>query len=100
MFFVKLQSNSNCLSVGITEPENSDYSIYPNPTNGIIHLSNLICNENIEIQILNSLGQIQLHQTFTNENAIELHLENYPKGIYFLKYRCGGLCRTEKIILQ
>jgi len=100
VFFVKLQSNSNCLSVGITEPENSDYSIYPNPTNGIIHLSNLICNENIEIQILNSLGQIQLHQTFTNENAIELHLENYPKGIYFLKYRCGSLCRTEKIILQ
>lgn len=76
------------------------YILYPNPSNGIIHLGNLICNENIEIQILNSLGQIQLHQTFTNENAIELHLENYPKGIYFLKYRCGGIYKTEKIIKQ
>ena len=50
-------------------------SVYPNPTTGIVHLS-----ENTNYKVLNSVGQEIL-----NGKATKIDLSNEPNGIYILK---------------
>ena len=63
--------------LGVSETENSNVSVWPNPTDGILHIE-AECIEAIEVR--NLLGQLVLQAKETN--AIDLSdLEN---GVYFL----------------
>ncbi|MGY5355932.1 chondroitinase family polysaccharide lyase [Wenyingzhuangia sp. IMCC45467] len=58
----------------------SPFIIYPNPSQGIIHIQN---NENKPIQkisVMNMLGQIVHEQ----KNSHKINLQTFPKGIYFV----------------
>ena len=62
---------------GVTENGNSDIQVWPNPTNGVLHIE---ADEINKVEILNLLGQIIL-QTKETET---IDLSNLEKGIYFL----------------
>ena len=62
-------------------------TIYPNPSDGIFNVTiNNIKNENIKVEVLNSLGQIVFED---NKNAINnkfyIDIRNFAKGIYQLR---------------
>ncbi len=70
--------------LGIDEQRN-DFIIYPNPSDGIVRLSNFTG----KLFVKNSLGQLQ-HETFYS-NESELNLSNLSNGTYFLSDETGRI---------
>ena len=62
---------------------------YPNPTTGKINIQFGKNNENFEISISNSIGQLLESNLYKNVNNINLNI-SYPKGLYFVT------CKTDK----
>ena len=86
---------------GIEEKQNNNLiSIYPNPTNDLLYLSNQTQPERESVQIFNHLGQL----VFEEDNFIsriiftkELKLSD---GLYFLKYSDMKSYAIKKFIVQ
>lgn len=73
----------------------SSIVMYPNPTNGIINITNSGEADIKEIVIINSFGQI-ITKTGVNEN---INLSNFPSGIYLLSIESTkGLKANYKIM--
>lgn len=78
--------------VGINELlNNCNISIYPNPTNDIIIVSNLfpknqssLTPDSDKINIYDNLGELVLSSEITTTN-LQLDLTNFTSGIYYLK---------------
>lgn len=96
---------SEVLSIIITDIENihdpgSDISIYPVPTKDqiIINLDRFGPNQDIHIQIVNSLGQeIDTDETTTSTN-FSVDVSDYINGVYFVRARQGKMFFTKKFI--
>lgn len=70
--------------VGITENSISNFSVFPNPTNGIINLKSDFASNN-EAVITDINGR--LIQTFRiSKNTQELDLSTFENGVYFIHY--------------
>jgi hypothetical protein len=83
------------LNINIDEnmKENNLITIYPNPTTGKIKIN----SENIKnMFVVNQIGTTILKTEKTNE----VDLDNFPKGIYFIKVITDKFVYNEKIILQ
>jgi hypothetical protein len=79
--------------LGIEENTTALFSIYPNPTKGILNISSTISIA--EISIYNNLGQL----LFTSEETNQIDISTLDKGIYFVKIKCeNGQIETKKII--
>ena len=73
-------------------------SVYPNPTSGIISVNVKEGFENLEMALINILGEdITSHAKVTER---QFDLSNYPDGIYFLKSTLNGQSTLFKIILN
>jgi hypothetical protein len=69
-------------SLNETNKNTIDFSIYPNPTNGILHINNYNSNFRIKnIEIYNSFGQLLVH---TNSAESEINLNEFEDGLYHL----------------
>jgi hypothetical protein len=78
----------------------NDFSIYPNPSNEILHLQlekNTTANQVKEIAIY-SLNGSKVYAANHFENAIDL--KEFTKGIYFIKIQFADMKITKKIIIQ
>jgi hypothetical protein len=88
-----LTLNDDLLNIG--ESEIDDLKIYPNPTNGLITLSNELPGS-LEISTMN--GKIVLS---ANVDAFaNVSLENVAAGVYFLKYTSGNQFVIKKLIKE
>lgn len=69
-------------NVSITEIDESNLNIYPNPTNNMITLSS---NDNLieGVQIINLQSQIVLTEKESSKK-IQVDLSNFPSGVYFV----------------
>ncbi len=74
----------------------NNITIYPNPNAGLFNIEGV--NQKVDIQILNSTGQ--LIKTLTTDQATEINLSNFAKGIYYLKLVSDKGIRIEKIIIE
>jgi len=92
----------NC--VGINDLANAlNYSIYPNPTSGIVTIDIEGINTNIELQITDIQGKIIRTERLSYKNQShtqDIDLSSYPKGIYFVKLISNNFTKVEKIVLQ
>ncbi len=81
------------LETGIENLQNTQISIFPNPTNGII---NVETQEQIEkITVLDITGKLILETTNT-----EIDLSKQKTGTYFLKIETGNGIFTKKIVIE
>jgi hypothetical protein len=91
-------------AVGITEDSNEkfQFSILPNPSNGIISCSfSNILNENYVLSVENALGATLLTQPLPDLcEQLQLDLSPYPKGIYFIRIKGNKLHSVEKLVIQ
>jgi len=74
-------------------------NIYPNPTNESVNIYlNDFGTSNIEIIDLHG----KIIQTFKNANkpSLNITLENYTKGIYFVNINNGTTIRSRKLVVQ
>jgi len=86
-------------SIPSISQNNYAFTLYPNPTNGILTVSS---NGNINsIVIYNVLGEL-IYSVPNNIqlSSNEIDLSNFPKGIYFVKIYDGEKTYAEKIVKQ
>ena len=86
--------------VGITEQEQSHFTLYPNPTNGQIVIT---MDENVnatEAIVYSMMGQTVKIQS-VNDSQFEMNLNSLQSGIYFVAVRNGnGVLGIQKIVKE
>ena len=75
----------------------NNFSIYPNPTTGILNIKSKD-NDKFSITIFNTLGK-RIEETQSIQH-LQLNINNYPAGIYFIQIQTGNNLITKKIIKQ
>jgi ligand-binding sensor domain-containing protein len=83
--------------VGIEDFNTSKINVYPVPTDGILNIKFNNNNEKYNIKILNTLG-IELKSLEANESQINLNVNEFPTGIYFINISVGNLNYLTKFI--
>lgn len=95
---VYTQSVSTCTGVDANTTFSNLISIYPNPSNGIITAEFGFYGEK-EILITNSVGQlIKVIKTKNSSEVIDL--DQYAKGIYYVKIMSNENSSNYRIIIQ
>lgn len=82
----------------LTEKEFTDaiVVVFPNPTSGMV---NLHLNSHCEVFLLNSVGQVIYYSTFDYGNH-QINLENFCKGIYFMRVVNGNILTNIKVLKE
>ena len=79
------------------EEESLNYSVFPNPSNGQITVSNSN-NESYNVKIINTLGEVILTETLIGNKAFDLN--KYGKGIYLIEMSNNNSIKTQKVIIE
>lgn len=78
-------------------PTATDFTIYPNPGNGIFNISaNGIVPNSSQINIYNTLGQIVLSTSYSSQ----IDISSFSAGLYILNINYNSNIKTVKIIKQ
>ena len=77
---------------------NERISIYPNPTDGILNISN--SNGSISNIVLTDIAGKVLVEAAVNSDLAEIDLSSYPKGIYLVKVVTENDSYIEKVVLK
>lgn len=93
---VNLGDKTGPNTTSITENINA-FSIYPNPTNGIVNISSN-GNELSELTIKDITGKIVLVKNF--QSVISINLDNYGKGVYIVDVKNNLGFTSKKISVQ
>jgi len=76
------------------------FEFYPNPSNGIVNLSfHKNTGMSKKITVYNSLGKIVLKQNSLRD-IIQINLQDFSKGIYFIEVSIDDKAITLKLILK
>jgi hypothetical protein len=90
--------------IGINELKyNSQFDIYPNPSNSkiTIDVSNMVfTEENKYLSLKNALGQVVLKASFNSKQS-EIDVSNFSNGIYFIEISLSNnLILNKKIVIN
>jgi agmatine/peptidylarginine deiminase len=77
----------------------SGYSVYPNPSFGIITIKAPNLNEKLSIRISNMQGKILYHNTVNALQTLDVRNEIKP-GIYFIQIQSGSTLETLKVVFH
>lgn len=84
------------VGVGVDENPYNNFSIYPNPSNGLLYINTEF---DITIKIYSSIGTLIYEKSIDKNDFI--NLEKYPSGIYMINVtNKDGITLTKKIILE
>ena len=78
---------------GVTENDVNSVQVWPNPTNGIVHIEAGDINK---VEVYNLLGQLAL----TAEKVETIDLSHLEKGVYFVKVKQNSKNLVTKIVKQ
>jgi hypothetical protein len=82
--------------------EQFDFSIYPNPTQGEFTLLAPTTQESINMEVLDSKGQLVYSEILPAASARnhKINIGGIAKGIYFVKMNSGEFSKIEKLIIH
>lgn len=81
---------------GVSEIEEPNIEVYPNPTSEIIYVSAL--NTIDHVTVFNSCGQ-KFTSTLINAKEFNLNISGYPSGMYVMVFKSGGTFISRKILV-
>lgn len=86
----------------IIQISNNFYTVFPNPSNGLIKIRFNVSafGKTLTIRVINRLGQSVYEDTITVVNQIEINLQYFQKGIYFIDIEGDTQSQTQKISIQ
>ena len=86
--------------VSIQKYDDNGFELFPNPSNGIIHLNvSETIAKNATFSLYNSLGQL-INRGIQLQNGVTIDLSYLPKGMYTLSVISNGEFRSKKFVLQ
>lgn len=89
-------------TVGIDELSAVDFSVYPNPTDGVINVIVGDTPYDYSISIVDALGRqhYKTNSTDARSNSYEINLTNLVRGVYIIRIQSDNDILTKKVILQ
>jgi len=100
------QGKWNDYKIGINEPTGGiqNMNIFPNPAqNTTTVLVNSVCSKPYSLSVSNMMGQVLQTQNGKlgyGENRIELNVNNFAPGVYFVNIKTDNATRTQKLIVK
>ena len=88
---------STCTGLWNNELDNSNITIYPNPTNGEFKIKSN--NTELNLLLLNNLGQLIKELTINSSNNYQLSINDLSAGIYLITGSCNNQILKQKIII-
>ncbi|HLS12020.1 MAG TPA: Omp28-related outer membrane protein [Flavobacteriaceae bacterium] len=71
-------------------------TLYPNPTDGIVHIENA---EGFQVEVFNILGKVVLNKAhITNQET--LNLSNLTAGVYYVKLQNENTTEVKKVVVK
>lgn len=97
----KITSNPSDYDYWLIQKEQEiKFSIFPNPSLGIINLSTSFIDSRTQFKIYDELNRVVYENEINEINTI-INLNNYSKGIYFVKiFNNEKILKIEKICLN
>ena len=90
-------------TVAINTNENYYLSVYPQPAKDLLHIELGNIKGQSKLQLIHISGQLIWEKDIDSNynNSIHLSTNNYPQGIYLLKYQSDSFrVQTKKVILN
>lgn len=85
-----------CTAVNELSEQQYGLSVYPNPGNGTFTIKAV---KELEINIVNELGQIVRKVNVGKENSFETKVTDLNSGVYFLTEKNGRVVRTKIVVI-
>jgi hypothetical protein len=79
--------------------EKAIWTVYPNPANEFLDISEISDNETITVEVYNALGQVQLSKIVKSQEP-RLYIRALANGLYAIKLSNGRRSFTKKILVQ
>lgn len=91
--------SETCLSVGTQNDQlTQTYSVYPNPTTGIVNISGIEFGKNIIVSLFSISGEKISEQKIISKDQIQINI-NQPCGMYFMELKDeSGIVKLIKLI--
>jgi hypothetical protein len=83
----------------VIENDSKLLKIYPNPNNGSFIINIPDQNSTTQVEIITISGKTIYNQQFET-NKMEINMNRYTKGIYFVKVRSGNKIYHSKLIIE
>jgi len=92
------QSTPPVVTLGVNEVLNESFSVYPNPTNGIVTISN---TENLQVErvVVFDVSGKEVYASNTINNS-QINIENFASGTYMLHIQTKEGTAVKKIVKQ
>lgn len=86
-------------TIGIDEKIQYNVLVYPNPSSGIVTISNITdLFKTYDVYVLNLLGQTVYSKKHMSDSTLEIYLEK--KGVYFVEIESGKDKIRKKLIIK
>lgn len=79
-----------------------DYSLYPNPTNGVFNIEILLnSTSDVTVEVFSLTGQCMIKSTEKANGYFKktMDMTQYPSGIWLVKLTIDGFSTTQKVVL-
>ncbi len=88
-------------SVGVGEVATIDFSVFPNPTSGLVNIGFGAAATDVQLRLTNSMGQTVLAQKMEGStNSASLQVGQLPKGIYLLEVKTADGIGAQKLVVE
>ena len=84
-------------TLGIEESEVNNFIVYPNPSNGIVHIKS-IYNKDFSLDIIDAIGRKMSSNNYIN-SLNNINIEKLPKGVYFFRFTIEDVELTKKVVI-
>jgi hypothetical protein len=92
---LKVASTDNSTSIQKSK-SSAEFFFYPNPASDIVTIQSA---EGGQLEMLNMLGAVVLKRNI-NASKFFLELEQFPRGVYYLKVEHSGKTNLKKLVLK
>ena len=87
--------------VGFTELENGKFLIYPNPSEGQVHVNiDQNTGDDFDLLLFNALGEIVHRERIADNQAHVLNLQHLERGVYMMVLRNSSFNERKQLILK
>ncbi|MGK0322042.1 MAG: hypothetical protein ACJAR4_000061 [Psychroserpens sp.] len=78
----------------------SNFNVYPNPTNSILHIELNGSQTNLTYEVFDILGKQIITKTLESENSSQIDVSTWNSGLYLIKISNGDKTETKRFIKQ